>query len=361
MKRLPIELMQELFGPRYNRREFGPEAHILDVTGREPPSNPILIASVGAAGDNGTVREDITRHYPQAEAHGRALGQYTLKRPDLGIIGVNGGCPGLPYVKATAAKKTNPDLFSLAFCPFLSEDDERLLQDGVLPWILKPYDWLVMTRQSPMKRGDNVGRSDIITVQSLIGEGTLAEVATASHDGRVIVLSPLDENSGMIQYLERLLASSYTDRGATVFTEYSPEKAIGRGIAEHVARIERLRGRKLANLDVYIKEGDGRIFVNARESPRATTSSYPHLSLINQLVVSGTESVQIAEIFRNGSNLDGDLKDVPAREDETPHILRVLPNLEGAVMHAVNRIRMNGINGHAPYNVLSYNSQVPVR
>ncbi len=359
LESLPIKLMEQVFGSRYDREEFGLNAYIVKVTNRFPPSRPLLISTIGSAGDFGFAKENISKYFSLVHKHAKVLGQYSRERKDLGVVHITGGAGGIPYEMARIAKKENPELFSIAMYPRPSEKDAGMLQENKLPPSIEFYDWIVMSGLSLMKRGDNVARADINRAFHG-GEGTLGEIATASHDGRIVVVTQLG-NFGITQNVVQVLAYSYTDRGSVVIVENDPEKALRRAIAEHFANVERNDGVPLSNLDVYRKPENAKLYVNPRMSARVTTDSYPHLQLSGQLVLAGIDRDLLFQELTRKIGLNGDFKLVDLREGEEPHILRARPFLEELILSEINNIKAQALKGEVPYKVISHNLEVPAR
>lgn len=357
---MPIGIVEEVFGPRYSRGEFGLGAYVIKATNLDPPSRPLIVSTIGSAGDNGTAREDIKQYYPVIHEHAKALGQFSKARKDLGIVHFTGACPGLPYEKARIAKEVNPELFSLGMYPRMSSEDIADFMFGKLPPFTECYDWIVVNDLSMMKRGMNVGKADI-NIAYHGAEGSLAEVAKAAHEGNVLVLVPLGTRYGITQNVHHVLAVAYSDRGSVVIIENDPVKAITRPVAEHFANLQRKLKVPLSNLDLYLRPERGKIFVNVRDSPRATTDYYQHLQLMEQFVFAGIGNERLMREFVENMGANGHLKPVDLREGEEPHILRAFPPLEESIRNELGRMKELATKGGGPYQLISHNSEVPVR
>ncbi|MBI2542023.1 hypothetical protein HYV80_04905 [Candidatus Woesearchaeota archaeon] len=358
-KILPIAEVEKAFGSRYSPSEFGAGAYVVKVTNLEPPTNPLLVSTIGSAGDNGKLKEDFRVYSKFFEAHGLAFAMYADERPDLGLVHVTGGPPGIPALINEIAKKNNPNIFSLAFYPEFSREELADLAEGKLPVHLNLYDWIVVCKMPPMTRGVFVGRSHVNRVYQG-AEGSLLEAAEASHSGKVIVAVPTGK-LGISNKVEEILALSYTDRGSVVLTEKDPDLAIRRPIAEYFADIRRKRGEHLTNLDVYKKgDGDGRIYLNPRDSPRVTTQSYGHLRLIQQLVLASSDPAirdVMVNHFIHNLGLNGGLKQVQLLPGEEPTVLRAHPHLEAVIANEILRM----VKGRSDqYKVVSHSYEVPV-
>lgn len=357
---LPIKVMEEVFGSSYAREEFGAGAYIIRVTKLDPPSKPLIVSTIGSAGDSGTAREDIRQYYPIIHEHAVAFGEFSRARRDLGIVHFTGGCPGIPYEMAWKAKEVNPNLFSVAMYPRMSAEDIANLMFGILPPFTNCYDWIVVNALSRMKRAMNVGKANINRGYHG-GEGSLAEMAKAAHEGNVVVSVPLGTRYGITQNVHEVLAFSYSDRESVVIVERDPVSAITRPVAEHFANVERRQRVPLSNLDFYAKPGKGKFFVNVRDSPRVTTASYSHLKLVEQLVFAGIDNERLMQHFVAGIGANGDLKHVDLKEGEAPHILRAFPVLEHTIRTELQRMRGLAIEGRLPYKLVSHNAEVPLR
>lgn len=357
---LPIRVMEEVFGERYARGEFGVGAYVIRATKLDPPSKPLIVSTIGSAGDNGTAREDIRQYYPIIHKHAITFGEFSRARRDLGIVHLTGGCPGIPYEMARKAKEANPSLFSVAMYPRMSAEDISNLMFGTLPQFTDCYDWVVVNDLSMMKRAMNVGKADISRGYHG-GEGSLAELAKAAHEGNVVVSVPLGTRYGVTQNVHEVLAHSYSDRGAVVMVERDPVRAITMPIAEHFANVERRQRVPLSNLDFYAKPGKGKFFVNVRDSPRVTTDSYPHLQLVEQSVFAGVDYEMLMRDFVANVGANGHLKRVDLKEGEAPHILRAFPLLENTIKTELQRMRNLAVGGRLPYKLISHNAEVPLR
>ena len=356
IEKLPVKVIEEVFGGRYPPEEFGNGAYVIKASKLDPPSNPILISTAGSAGDLGDSKEDPSKYFLQTREHGRALGVYTKERTDLPIVHLTGGCPAIPYELAHEAKSVNPALFSMAFLPRLKTEDSRKIKEGILPYYAGFYDWIVITNLSAMKRGDNVGRADIVIMHHG-GSGTLAEGASAYEYGRVIASVPYGKKFGITQVMEETLMYSYADKGSVIFKESDSEKVIKRAMSEYFANEARKSGIKLSNLDIYFKPEEQAYFINARESPRVTTSFYSHLDIKNQMVFGGMDKQELLEYFRHHSKLNGQLKEMRLRNGEYPHMFKGPKDLDGIIQSSIFLMK-DPSNLSLHLKLISHNSEV---